>query len=59
MQQVGGEIYRVHRFLFSRDSPHFARLFESLSLLEPIEPIELPNTTREEFDALLDVLYCP
>lgn len=53
--QLGSEIYRVHRYLFSRDSTHFAGQFDSAS--SSVIPIELPDTTPIEFDAFLDVLY--
>ncbi|EKM59092.1 uncharacterized protein PHACADRAFT_249288, partial [Phanerochaete carnosa HHB-10118-sp] len=51
---VGGFRYRLHRYLFSRDSPHFASIF---ARCVPSESIDLADKKSSDFDAFLSVLY--
>ncbi|GJE99209.1 hypothetical protein PsYK624_154580 [Phanerochaete sordida] len=52
---VGEVNYRVHRYLFSRDSPYWADAFARSSQAT----IDLADTDALDFDAFLDVLYSP
>ncbi|GJE99208.1 hypothetical protein PsYK624_154570 [Phanerochaete sordida] len=51
---VGGLSYRVHRYLFSRESPYWSALLprESNS-----DTFDLADKDTHDFDAFLDVLY--
>ncbi|GJE84042.1 hypothetical protein PsYK624_001170 [Phanerochaete sordida] len=52
---VEGLRYRVHQYLFSRDSPYWANIFTRPL---PLEPLDLPSGKDVlDFDAFLAVLY--
>ncbi|KAI0060590.1 hypothetical protein BV25DRAFT_1769606, partial [Artomyces pyxidatus] len=46
--------YCVHRYVFCRDSPHFAAL---LAEADESSPVTLKDVTCKEFDAFLSILY--
>ncbi|EKM59089.1 uncharacterized protein PHACADRAFT_191395 [Phanerochaete carnosa HHB-10118-sp] len=46
--------YRLHQYLFSRDSPYFANVFAHCM---PSEPLNLADKKSSDFDAFLSVLY--
>ncbi|EKM59091.1 uncharacterized protein PHACADRAFT_65989, partial [Phanerochaete carnosa HHB-10118-sp] len=46
--------YRLHQYLFSRESPHFASIFAHCV---PFEPLDLADKKSSDFDAFLSVLY--
>jgi hypothetical protein len=58
--QVGGTLYCVHRYFFSRDSVYFSTRFAKLGVRDhralPII-ISIDDVDRKEFEALLSVLY--
>jgi len=61
--KVDGIHYKVHRYLLERESPVFETMFSSPSPFEGQDgesnerPINIPDVTRSEFEALLDFLY--
>ena len=58
--QVGGALYCVHRFFFSRDSIYFSTRFAELGIRdhEALSTIiSICDVERKDFDALLSVLY--
>lgn len=52
--EVGGTRYRVHRFLFLRDSAYWRNQSAGLT---SSKPISLEDVTAVEFDAFLSILY--
>ena len=58
--QVGGALYCVHRFFFSRDSIYFSTRFAELGIRdhEALSTIiSICDVERKDFEALLSVLY--
>jgi hypothetical protein len=58
--QVGGALYCVHRFFFSRDSIYFSTKFAKLGVRdhEALPTIiSIGDIERKDFEALLSVLY--
>ena len=58
--QVGGTLYCVHRYLFSRDSVYFSTRFAQLDIRghEALPTIvSIDNVGCNDFEALLSVLY--
>ncbi|KAF9644295.1 hypothetical protein BDM02DRAFT_3103164, partial [Thelephora ganbajun] len=62
--QVQDKLFRVHRFLFQRESEFFEALFSLNSPAEQLKqgtgddnPLVLPGVTINEFEALLDYFY--
>ncbi|GJE84041.1 hypothetical protein PsYK624_001160 [Phanerochaete sordida] len=51
---VGGLSYRLHEYLFSRESPHWAN---TIAHRVPGETFEVSDESTAEFDAFLAVLY--
>ena len=58
--QVGGTLYCVHRYFFSRDSVYFSTRFAKLGVRDngtlPII-ISIDDIEHKDFEALLSVLY--
>jgi len=60
MLQVGGTLYCVHRYFFSRDSAYFNYKFTKLGVRdhEPLRIIiSLDDIECQDFEALLSVIY--
>jgi hypothetical protein len=58
--QVGGTLYCVHRYFFSRDSVYFSSRFAKLDIRdhEALSTIiSIGDVERDDFEALLAVLY--
>ena len=60
--QVGGILYRVHRYFFCRDSSDFKGCLSRLSVQLEATPdsppvIQLDDVKSVEFDAFLSILY--
>jgi hypothetical protein len=58
--QVGGTLYCVHRYFFSRDSVYFSSRFAKLDIRDHealSSIISIGDVERDDFEALLSVLY--
>ncbi|KAF8810249.1 hypothetical protein BYT27DRAFT_7186695 [Phlegmacium glaucopus] len=62
--KVAGIYYKVHRYLLDRESPVFKEMFsspppyyEGRDGRNKERPINIPDVSRSEFEALLDFLY--
>ncbi|KAF8810251.1 hypothetical protein BYT27DRAFT_7240802 [Phlegmacium glaucopus] len=61
--KVDGIYYKVHRYLLERESPVFKAMFNSPPPYggqdgqSKEKPINIPDVSRSEFEALLDFLY--